>query len=182
MMRPRLWLTLLPVIIFAALAAIFWRGLSGNPSEVPSVLIGKPVPNFNLPAVDGLGVPGLATKDLQQGTVTVVNIWASWCIPCRDEHPLLMQLSKRSDIRLVGINNKDDADNARRFLGTLGQPFAAVGADRDGRTSIDWGAYGVPETFIVDGKGTIRYKLIGGLTAEALAGPLNQQIEIAKKP
>ena len=116
------------------------------------------------------------------GDVAVVNVWASWCVPCRDEHPLLVALSKRSDIKLFGINNKDEPENARRFLTTLGQPFAAIGADRDGRTSIDWGVYGVPETFIIDGAGMIRYKWIGPLTPEALAGTFSSEIEKAKLP
>jgi cytochrome c biogenesis protein CcmG/thiol:disulfide interchange protein DsbE len=135
-----------------------------------------------LQAVDQLGVPGLAAAELKSGQVTVVNIWASWCVPCRQEHPVLMELAKRPDIRLVGINNKDEPANARRFLGALGQPFAAVGADRDGRVTIDWGGYGVPETFIVDGKGMIRHKHVGPLSAADISGPFAAQIEAAKTP
>ena len=112
----------------------------------------------------------------------MVNIWASWCGPCRLEHPILLELSKRTDIRLYGINNKDNADNARRFLGTLGQPYAAIGADTNGRTTIDWGSYGVPETFIVDGKGIIRFKWIGPLSPEIVAGVFASEIEKAKQP
>jgi cytochrome c biogenesis protein CcmG, thiol:disulfide interchange protein DsbE len=171
----------LPIAIFAGLALVFWKGLSGNPSELPSVLIGKPVPEFNLPAIAGSTVPALSSKDLETGSVSVVNIWASWCGPCRGEHPLLMELSTRNDIRLVGINNKDSAENARRFLGTLGQPFAAIGADDTGRTTIDWGSYGVPETFIVDGKGIIRFKWIGPISPEVLENILPAEIEKAKR-
>lgn len=177
----RLWLALVPALVFAGLAYVFWRGLSGDPSEIPSVLIDKPVPHFALPAVEGLGVPGLNSSDLAGGKVSVVNVWASWCGPCRIEHPLLMELSLRPDIRLVGINYKDDPANARRFLGGLGQPFAAVGADTAGRAAVDWGVYGVPETFIVDGKGVIRYKWIGPLTPEALKGAFDSELEKAKK-
>lgn len=179
--RPRLWLAAVPVLVFAGLALLFWRGLSGNPTEIPSALIGKPVPEFTLPAVEGLGVPGFDAASLKQGQVTLVNVWASWCGPCRVEHPILMELAKRDDIRLVGINYKDAPENAVRFLGTLGQPFAAVAADQAGRAAVDWGVYGVPETFVVDGAGVIRYKHIGPLSAESLATVLNPAIENAKR-
>ena len=174
--------TFLPVVLFAGLALLFWKGLSGDPSTLPSTLINKPVPAFQLAAVEGLNVPGLSDADLKAGKVTVVNIWASWCGPCRQEHPLLMELAKRQDIVLVGINNKDDAANAARFLGALGQPFAAIGADKTGRTTIDWGGYGVPETFIVDGKGIIRHKHVGPLSPEVLASSLDAEIKKAASP
>ena len=180
--RSRLWVVLIPVIVFAALAALFWKGLSGNPNEIPSALINKPVPEFTLQPVPGLDVPGLATADLRAGKVAVVNVWASWCAPCRIEHPLLTELARRTDITLIGINYKDEPENAVRFLGVLGQPFAAVGSDRDGRTAVNWGVYGVPETFVVDGQGFIRYKHIGPLTPEAIAGKLSAEIEKAKTP
>ncbi|MGB8316266.1 MAG: DsbE family thiol:disulfide interchange protein [Aestuariivirga sp.] len=180
--RRRLGLALLPIVIFAGLALLFWRGLSGNPSELPSVLIGKPVPAFVLPAIEGTNIPGFASATLSTGGVSVVNIWASWCGPCRVEHPLLVELARRTDIRLYGINNKDKADNARRYLGTLGQPYAAIGADITGRTTIDWGSYGVPETFIVDGKGIIRFKWIGPLSPEVMTGVFANEIEKAKLP
>lgn len=175
-------LAIVPALIFAALAALFWRGLSGDPSEIPSALIGKEVPNFSLPALEGIGVPGFDTASLKAGQVTVVNVWASWCVPCRQEHPLLTELAKRRDIRLYGINYKDEPENARRFIGTLGLPFEAVGVDEDGRVAIDFGVYGVPETFIVDGMGKIRFKWIGPLTPGALAGTLATEIEKAKTP
>lgn len=178
----RRFLTLVPVFVFAALALLLWRGLYGDPSTLPSTMINKPVPAFNLPAVAELNVPGLTDADLKTGKVTVVNIWASWCGPCRAEHPLLLELSKRSDITLVGINNKDEAANAARFLGALGQPFAKVGADTNGRVTIDWGGYGVPETFIVDGKGNIRYKLVGPLSPEILNTTFNAEIKKAATP
>ncbi len=173
---------LIPVVIFGGMALVFWKGLYGNPSELPSVLIGKPVPEFALPAISGSNIPGLSSADLKTGGVSVVNIWASWCVPCRQEQPLLMALSQQPGIRLYGINNKDAADNAKRFLGTLGQPFAAIGADENGRTTIDWGSYGVPETFVVDGKGMIRFKWIGPLNPEVMTGKLAQEIEKAKQP
>jgi len=178
--RNRGWIVAIPVVIFAALAYLFFVGLSGNPNEIPSALIGKPVPEFQLPAIAGSGIPSFDSAALKRGQVTVVNVWASWCVPCRDEHPLLTNLAKRSDIMVYGINYKDDPENARRFLGSLGQPFAAIGADQTGRVSVDWGVYGVPETYVVDGRGMIRYKWIGPLTAEALKGAFAAEIEKAK--
>lgn len=169
-------LFLLPVLIFAALSAIFFlRLFSGDPSRVPSALIGRPVPAFALAPLPGLAaggqpLPGLSDADLKGGQVTVVNIWASWCAPCRVEHPVLMDLMKDPSIRVVGINYKDNPENARRFLGQLGNPYAAVGVDPAGRAAIDWGVYGVPETFIVGPGGTIRHKHIGPLTPESLPG------------
>jgi cytochrome c biogenesis protein CcmG/thiol:disulfide interchange protein DsbE len=164
---------LLPVLVFAGLAALFLgRLFSGDPSRVPSALIGRPVPAFALAPLEGLQasgqpVPGLAQADLK-GRVTVVNVWASWCAPCRQEHPLLMDLAKDPSVQVVGINYKDNPENARRFLGALGNPFAAVGVDPNGRTAIDWGVYGVPETFIIGPDGTIRHKQIGPLAPENL--------------
>lgn len=178
MNRVRL-VALLPFLLFCGLALLFWRGLSGEPSRLPSTLINAPVPEFNLPAVAGLGVPGLASADLRTGAVTIVNIWGSWCGPCRDEHPFLMQLAAQPGVRIVGINNKDQAANATRFLVALGNPFIAVGADSDGRVTIDWGGYGVPETFIVDGKGVIRHKHIGPLTAEKIEGEFGAALKQA---
>ncbi len=180
MKLPRL--TLLPIILFAGLALVFWKGLSGDPQRLPSTLIGKPVPVFTLPAINGSDSPALSSTDLAQGRVTLVNIFASWCGPCRDEHPLLVDLSKRTDIDLVGINNKDDPENARRFLGALGNPYRRIGADNNGRVTIDWGGYGVPETFIVDGTGQIRHKIIGPLTDVIVTEKLNPEIEKARQP
>lgn len=175
-------LILLPLIVFGALALLFvTRLIEGDPSRVPSVLIGRAVPKFDLPPLDGLvrdgaRVPGLATADLQAGKVMLVNVWASWCVPCRQEHPLLTELARDPRVTVVGINYKDSPENARRFLGALGNPFARVGADTSGRTGIDWGVYGVPETFIVAGDGTIRHKHIGPLTSEAIATTLEKAI------
>jgi cytochrome c biogenesis protein CcmG/thiol:disulfide interchange protein DsbE len=180
-MNRRLW-TLLPVIAFVALALLFFKGLSGDPSALPSVLIGKEAPAFTLPAIAGGDTPGLSDADLRKGGVTVVNIWASWCAPCRQEHPVLLELAKRSDITLVGINNKDEAENARHFLGAMGNPFAAIGADTEGRATIDFGGYGVPETFVIDGSGHIRFKHVGPLTPDELTGGFAAEIEKAKKP
>jgi len=166
-------LTLLPVLIFAGLAVLFLvRLFAGDPSKVPSALIGRPVPAFSLPPLPGLveagtPVPGLSGEDLK-GRVTVVNVWASWCAPCRQEHPALMELAREPGLRVVGLNYKDQAENARRFLGGLGNPFSAVGTDANGRAAIDWGVYGVPETFVVGPDGRIRHKHIGPLMPEQL--------------
>ena len=147
------------------------------------MLVGKAAPDFDLPPLAGLtannaAVPGLKKADLL-GHVTLVNIFASWCGPCRQEHPLLAELAKDTRVRLVGINYKDKPENARRFLDDLGNPYAAVGVDANGRTGIDWGVYGVPETFVVGPDGIIRYKFIGPISEEGLAKVLKPEIEKA---
>jgi len=161
----RIALALLPLLALVGLIAVFALNINRDPSLVQSVLINKPVPAFSLPAVEGLPVPGFDAKKLG-GQVTVVNVFASWCIPCRDEHPVLEALKLKTGVALYGINQKDAPDQAAAFLAQLGNPYDAVGADRDGRTSIDWGVYGVPETFIVDAKGVIRFKHTGPLAME----------------
>ena len=186
--RPNLgWrriVVLAPLAVFLALAALFlFRLSSGDPSIIPSALIGRPAPQTNLPPIagldhDGAPVPGLEAASFK-GAVTVVNVWASWCVPCHDEAPLLMQLAQDSRLRLVGINYKDDPGNARRFLGRYGDPFAAAGADQSGRAAIEWGVYGVPETFVVGRDARIAYKLVGPITPENLASVLKPQIEKA---
>ena len=176
---------LLPLAIFLALAALFlFRLGSGDPSRIPSALIGRPAPDTNLAAVPGLNtrdgtpMPGLAVADFK-GAVTLVNVWASWCVPCHDEAPLLEALSADKRIRIVGINYKDPPDNARRFLGRYGNPFVAAGADRNGRASMEWGVYGVPETFIVNRDGTVAYKLVGPITEGNLERVIKPEIEKA---
>ena len=181
----RRWLVFLPLAIFLALAALFlFRLGSGDPSRIPSVLIGRPAPETNLAAVpgllarDGTQLPGIAPADFKD-TVTLVNVWASWCVPCHDEAPLLHTLAEDKRIRVVGINYKDQPDNARRFLGRYGNPFVAAGADGNGRVSMDWGVYGVPETFVVGRDGKIAYKLIGPITPANLDRVLKPEIEKA---
>jgi cytochrome c biogenesis protein CcmG, thiol:disulfide interchange protein DsbE len=175
---------LLPLIVFIALAALFFYRLgSGDPSRIPSALIGRPVPPTDLPPLPGLErngklVPGL-TNATFQGAVTLVNVWASWCVPCHDEAQFLEQLSRDQRIQIVGINYKDAPDNARRFLSRYGNPFAAAGRDETGRASIDWGVYGVPETFLIGRDGRIAYKLVGPITADNLANTLGPEIEKA---
>jgi len=178
-------LMLLPLVVFLALAALFlYRLGAGDPSRIPSALIGHPAPDTNLPPVAGLNtadgkpLPGLAAADFK-GAVTLVNVWASWCVPCHDEAPLLEALSADKRIRIVGINYKDQPDNARRFLGRYGNPFAAAGADQNGRASMEWGVYGVPETFIIGRDGKIAYKLVGPITEGNLVSVVKPELERA---
>ena len=163
----RILLAVLPLVLLVGLVAVFAMNMDRDPSLVRSVLINKPAPETNLPAVEGLDRNGIVPS-LLEGQVTVVNVFASWCIPCRDEHPVLMELLRRTGVRLLGINQKDAPENARAFLTELGNPYDSVGADRDGRASIDWGVYGVPETFIVNAAGINTYKHIGPMTLESL--------------
>jgi cytochrome c biogenesis protein CcmG/thiol:disulfide interchange protein DsbE len=172
-------LVLAPLIIFAGLVAIFALNINRDPSLVRSVLINKPAPQFALKAVQGTDREGFDTASLQ-GAVTVVNVFASWCIPCRDEHPLLTALKSESGVRLFGINQRDQADNAVKFLTELGNPYDRIGADSDNRVSIDWGVYGVPETFVVNAKGVITFKHVGPMTAESLEKDVLPAIERAK--
>src|SRR5215475_6365064 len=175
---------LLPLAMFLALAALFFFRLgAGDSSRIPSALIGRPAPATDLPPVVGLErngkpVSGLLAADFK-GQVTLLNVWASWCVPCHDEAPLLVKLAEDTRIRVAGINYKDQPENARRFLGRYGNPFAASGADANGRAAIEWGVYGVPETFIVGRDGRIAYKLIGPITPENLEGTLKPQLEKA---
>ncbi len=177
-------LVFIPLLAFLALAALFlFRLGSGDPSRIPSALIGRPVPATSLPPLEGLTrdgapVPGIANADFT-GAVTLVNVWASWCVPCHDEAPLLMKLADDKRILIVGINYKDQPDNARRFIGRHGNPFVAVGTDANGRASIDWGVYGVPETFLIGPDGRIAYKLVGPITPGNLEAVLKPAIEKA---
>jgi cytochrome c biogenesis protein CcmG/thiol:disulfide interchange protein DsbE len=177
-------LLLLPLVAFMALAALFlFRLGAGDPNRIPSALIGRPVPQSELPPVEGLlregqKMPGISPA-LFAGKVTLVNVWASWCVPCHDEAPLLDRLAQDGRFQIVGINYKDQPDNARRFIGRYGNPFVAVGADPNGRAAIDWGVYGVPETFVVGRDGRIAYKLVGPITEDNLVAVLMPAIETA---
>jgi len=181
---PRRIVVLLPLAFFLALAVLFlFRLGAGDSSRVPSALIGKPAPETNLPPLaglerDGKPVPGLNAADFK-GAVTLLSVWASWCVPCHDEAPLLMKLAEDRRIRIAGINYKDQPENARRFLGRYGNPFAAAGADPNGRGAIEWGVYGVPETFIVGRDGRIVFKLIGPITSDNIETVLKPAIEKA---
>ena len=177
-------LVLTPLVIFLVLVLLFViRLFSGDPSRIPSALIGHPAPQTTLPPVagldrDGKPVPGIEPESFK-GAVTVVNVWASWCVPCHDEAPLLMQLAQNPKLRIIGINYKDQPENARRFLGRYGNPFVATGADYNGRAAIEWGVYGVPETFVVGRDGRIAYKLVGPITPENFDSLLKPEIEKA---
>src|ERR1700739_2032002 len=179
-------LMLLPLVAFMALAAIFWFRLGDtDPSRIPSALIGHPAPPTALPAPDCLTsncaqAPGLDPVAFK-GKVSVVNVGASWCVPCHDEAPLLTELAKDTRIQLIGINYKDTADNARRFLGSYGNPFGVVGVDSNGRAAIEWGVYGVPETFIVGREGKIVYKLVGPVTPDNLDSVVPAEVHKASK-
>jgi cytochrome c biogenesis protein CcmG, thiol:disulfide interchange protein DsbE len=180
--RPLRLTVLVPLVLFLAVAALFFIRLgSGDPSRIPSALIGHPAPQTRLPPVEGLvrdgqPVPGLAAADFS-GAVTVLNVWASWCVPCHDEAPLLVRLAGDKRIRVVGINYKDQPENARRFLGRYGNPYAASGADISGRAAIEWGVYGVPENFIIGRDGRIAYKLVGPITIDNLDRVVRPEIE-----
>jgi len=169
------WAVALPLIIFAALAGLFLYALrTGDPSKLPSAMIGKPVPEFTLAPLEGLkgsdGAPvqAFSAADLAKGEPTIVNVFASWCVPCLQEHPMLMALANDTDVRLYGINYKDDPASARRFLGRYGDPFDRVGADASGRVAINFGVYGVPETYVISGDGKIAYRHVGPLTEQAI--------------
>jgi cytochrome c biogenesis protein CcmG/thiol:disulfide interchange protein DsbE len=160
------------------MAALFAFALtSGDPTKLPSALIGRPVPQTEFPALEGLvengqPVPGFAAADLAKGKVSVVNFWASWCAPCIEEHPLLIALKARSGVDIYGVNYKDQPEAGRRFIGRYGNPFTAVGTDRSGRNAIEWGVYGMPETFVIDGAGKIAYKHVGPISKESLEAKL----------
>jgi cytochrome c biogenesis protein CcmG, thiol:disulfide interchange protein DsbE len=173
-----------PALAFAGLVAVFASRLGVDPSRIPSNLIGKPVPVFRLPPVQGRTL-GLSDADLI-GDVSLVNVFASWCVACREEHPLLMQLASDEIVPIHGLDYEDTPENAARWLNTMGDPYTRTGADRDGRVAIDWGVYGVPETFVVGSDGIIAYKNIGPLTEDAFKEtilPLIARLrEQARKP
>ncbi len=170
----------LPLMIFLGLASVFLSQLlSGNDTtQIPSALIGRPAPATQLPPLEGTDLPGIDSARFA-GRVTVLNVFASWCAPCRDEHPVLVGLSKDDRYVMAGLNYKDKPENARRFLGDLGNPYAAIGIDEAGRTAIDWGVYGVPETFVIGKDGRIAYKHVGPVTPQSARTALLPEIEKA---
>jgi len=186
--KKRSLLVFLPLLLFVALAALFLlRLFAGDASRLPSALIGKPVPAFALGGVEGLkGADGLSDNELRQGHVTLVNIFASWCVPCREEHPTLMKIAaneplKALGVSLVGIAQKDTPANIRALLGEQGNPYATIGADENGRVGIDLGVYGVPETFVVTGDGKVAYRFVGPLSDESFETVLLPEIEKAAR-
>jgi cytochrome c biogenesis protein CcmG/thiol:disulfide interchange protein DsbE len=176
-------LTLLPLLIVVALGGLFFARLfAGDASRIPSALIGESAPPLDLKGLDG--APGLVDADLRRGRVSIVNVFGSWCLPCHAEQETLMALAADKDlaakgVALYGVAQKDDPENLRRFLGAKGDPYAKIGLDPNGRAGIDWGVYGVPETFIVKGDGTVAYKYIGPIDAETLASVIKPQIDKA---
>jgi cytochrome c biogenesis protein CcmG/thiol:disulfide interchange protein DsbE len=165
-LRRRRWRYLAPVAAFIALALMLGWGLTHDPRAIPSTLIGKPAPHFSLPPVKGRSL-GLSDADLK-GEVALVNVFASWCVACREEHPLLLRMKANGTVPIHGLNYKDPPDDGARWLNTFGDPYTRTGADFNGRVGIDWGVYGVPETFVIGKDGRIAYKHIGPLTPEAL--------------
>lgn len=179
----RVIIALLPLIIFISLAGVFaYQLLSGKDvSTIPSALIGKQAPETELPPLeglmrDGVQLPGLTSADFN-GQLTLLNVWASWCAPCRQEHPIFMELAKDKRFNIVGLNYKDQPENARRFLNDLGNPYNAVGTDQAGRSTINWGVYGVPETFLIGPDGTILYKHVGPVMPKAVVEEILPLVE-----
>ncbi|KRA04036.1 thiol:disulfide interchange protein [Rhizobium sp. Root564] len=182
--RSRYVLALLPLLVFGGFAAIaakmlYEQDVNGlDVSAIPSALIGTKAPALALPPLEGSNVPALTDAAIT-GKLTLVNVFASWCVPCRQEHPMLKELSKDKRLNIVGINYKDKADNAVRFLGELGNPYAAIGIDPNGRAAIDWGVYGIPETYLVGPDGTILYKKVGPIDVTTYERELIPAIESA---
>ena len=168
-----------PIAVFVIFAIALSVGLTLNPRDIPSALIGKPIPEFDLPAVPPRGL-GLASDDLKKGDVVLINVFASWCVACRVEHPLLMELARSGVVQVYGLAYKDPPENSDRWLGQFGDPYTRTGVDRDGRVGIDWGVYGVPETFIVSGDGRIIDKHIGPISPADLENKILPLIEQAR--
>jgi cytochrome c biogenesis protein CcmG/thiol:disulfide interchange protein DsbE len=183
--KMRIVFAALPLLIFAGLAVIFWSQLDSgrNISEIPSALIGTKAPSLDLRPLEGATFEGAAMPALTdaaiKGKLTLVNVWASWCVPCREENPIILELAKDTRLTVVGINYKDQTDNALRFLGELGNPFSAVGIDPRGKAAIDWGVYGIPESYLVDANGIIVYKRVGPFDEKSLKEGLYPAIEKA---
>ena len=174
-MRRRNLLVFLPLALAAMLAVVLAWGLTRDPGALPSTLIGKPVPDFVLPPVQGRTL-GLSSTDLK-GEVSLVNVFASWCVACREEHPLFMKLAAQGTVPLHGLNYKDQPDDAAQWLNSLGDPYTRTGADISGRVAIDWGVYGVPETFVIGADGRVAYKHIGPVNEEALGRTILPLVE-----
>jgi cytochrome c biogenesis protein CcmG/thiol:disulfide interchange protein DsbE len=155
---------MLPLSVFVGIAILLAIGLTMDPRKVPSPLIDKPVPEFQLPPVQGRQ-PGLSSGDLR-GEASLVNVFASWCVACRQEHPLLLEIGKQNIVPIHGLNYKDEPNDAAGWLDALGDPYTRTGSDLDGRVGIDWGVYGVPETFVIDKTGNIAYKHIGPISQQ----------------
>ena len=174
----RVVLAAIPVLIFVVLAAFLLRGLDLNPKEIPSVMIDKPVPEFSLPPLPRRDDKGLSTADLKQGQVALVNVFASWCVACRAEHPLLQKMAD-DGVLIYGIDYRDDAEKGLKYLEELGNPYARGGADPTGHTALEWGLYGVPETFVIAGDGTVVLRFAGPITERILETTIRPAMEEA---
>ncbi len=180
---------LVPLSVFLVLAVYFAIGLTKDPKILPSALIDKPVPEFSLPPIETTaegGTPqgygkGFSSAELKAGGISVVNVFASWCLPCRTEHPFITKLAKMNVAKVYGLNFKDGPKYALKWLKELGDPYDAIGADPKGRVGIDWGVYGIPETFIVDGTGKIRFKHVGPMNGDILENQILPVIEKLKR-
>ncbi len=172
----------LPLLLFAALAVYLWQGLDKDPSVLPSALVDKPAPAFALPALSGRepALP-LHTEDLVTGEPLLVNIFASWCVPCQAEHPIITALAREHGVKVHGINYKDKPADADAWLRRLGDPYGRIGADHDGRVGIEFGIYGVPETFLIDGEGRVRLRHAGPITPDVLQKVILPAIEALRK-
>jgi cytochrome c biogenesis protein CcmG/thiol:disulfide interchange protein DsbE len=174
---------LIPAAVFLVVAALLAIGLTLDPGTLPSALIDKPVPDFDLPPIRGRtenAKPGLKTEDLM-GHVSLVNVFASWCLPCKAEHPIFMRLAADDVVPIYGLNYKDKPEDAARWLEELGDPYTRIGADEDGRVGIEWGVYGVPETYIIDREGRVRYRHVGPITPQDLESKILPIIERLKQ-
>lgn len=166
---------ILPLIIFTTIFIILWRGLQLHPNQIPSPLIGKPAPNFSLPTL--FNEKKLTTNKDLLGHVSLVNVWATWCVACAEEHASLLQLAQNEHVFFFGLNYKDNVIDAKKWLKQYGNPYQIVAVDHDGLAAIDWGVYGTPETFVLDKKGIIRYKQIGPIDAESWEKTLKPLVE-----
>jgi cytochrome c biogenesis protein CcmG, thiol:disulfide interchange protein DsbE len=173
-----MWKFIIPFGLFVVLGAFLFVGLQRDPSYVPSPLIGKPAPEFSLPSLYDANYP-VSSKELL-GRPWVLNVWGTWCGGCRQEHPVLMQIAKRGEVPLIGLDWKDDSSAAQQWLSELGNPYAAVAADVVGRTAIDWGVYGAPETFLISADGTVLYKHIAPMTMQVWTTEFLPRIEADK--
>ncbi len=155
---------IVPLVVFGLMVVVFWLGLGRDPSVVPSPLIGKTAPSFSLPRLDDPSQ--MLGDEVLRGQISLVNVWGTWCVGCRQEHDTLLAIAASGEVPIYGLNWKDDSLQARAWLSRLGNPYAATAVDADGRVAIDWGVYGAPETFLIDAQGTVVYKHIAPLTLE----------------
>ena len=172
-----MWKFIVPFGLFALLGVFLYIGLHRDPSYVPSPLIGKPAPEFTLPSLQDPAYP-VSTKDLA-GRPWVLNVWGTWCAGCRQEHPVLLQIARQTSVPIIGLDWKDDATEAKRWLAELGNPYSAVAFDSEGRVAIDWGVYGAPETFLIGADGQVLYKHIAPMTLEVWANEFEPRIQAA---